>query len=213
MTDLAPLRDRWEAVPRAPNDDLNRMARGDRSCLADGISAGGAVLTVIIAVLAGFGVVPHITSFLGIAMLVAGFAMGAIAQTKSTGVRRKSLERGPLVACLVVHAPRELYEGVRTARRAIVLFSVDPALRFDGKNLSKIARKLERFADGEIARLAKGELEGGYLRLPEKIAGPQEVYLADVVVYPERLENKVLTKASPSFAAIVDPSANFIEHV
>ena len=98
MTDsLATIRSRYEATPRTLDTDLQRMARGDRGCLGDGLAGLGGVAMVVFGVLASFGLVGWGFMSAGALLLVTGFLMSAAATARSGPLRRKALTDGPLV--------------------------------------------------------------------------------------------------------------------
>lgn len=223
MSALDNVRKRYGVAPRELDDDLQRMSRGDRGCLGDGLAASGAVLGLVGFVLSRLGLVPFPVAFLGIALLVTGFTIGARSQLASSQQRMAALKAGPLVACHVVsHVPYLGEKGTR-AGRAIVLFTPDPALAFDGKVLRKTLRRLELALEqpGTLPSpvqepwigLCSGKDEFGYARIPDRYTDGAEVWIADVVVDPARLPGNKLSKEQPALAAIVDTTRAFIEHV
>jgi hypothetical protein len=218
---LETVRKRYGAAPRELDDDLQRMSRGDRGCLGDGLAAAGAILGLVGFILSQFGIIPYPVAFIGIAVLITGFTIGARAQLASSQQRMVALREGPLVACHVVrHVPYLGERGTR-AGRAIVLFTPDPGLAFEGKVLRKTLRRLELAleqpgslpADEAWVGLCSGKDEFGYAQIPDRFTEGVGVWIADVVVDPARLPGNKLGKEQPALSAIVDTGRAFIEHV
>ena len=222
MSALDPVRKRYGKAPRPLDDDLQRMSRGDRGCLGDGLAASGAILGLVGFILARLGLVPFPVAFVGIALLVTGFTIGARSQLASSQQRMAALKAGPLVACHVLrHAPYLGEKGTR-AGRAVVLFSPDPDFAFDAKALRKTHRRLELAMEQAGTTpspseawmgLFLGKDEFGYARLPDRHTEGVEMWIADVVVDPARLPGNKLSTDQPALAAIVDTARAFIEHV
>ena len=218
MGALEKAREAHEATPRTIEGDLVRKARGDRGCLGDGIAGGGALFTVVTGLIASFGGLPIGIAFVGVGALVVGFVISAVGQSRSGKGRQLALEQGPLVGCHVLRHEDTLAESGRRAGRAIVLFTTDAEARFDAKYLRKTARRLEHALDREPGRhpceaLVKGKEEFGYHHLAEGLTDGRDAYVADVVVYPDLLEDGRIGSEQPAFAAIVDPEQAFVEHV
>lgn len=221
MSDLERVRKRYDETPREFDDDLTRMSRGDRGCLGDGLAGGGALGAILTGFAAAYGLLPPILPFVCILFLVAGFFVGTAAQITDTRRRQKALTAGPLVACHVLRAEDYLSEKGRRRGRAIVVFSPDPEVRFDGRFLRKTVRRLERsleqpgavVAKDSAAGLARGIDEYGFHRLPESISEGHEAWIADVLVDPDRLEGGKLGERQPGLTAIVVTDQAFIEHV
>ena len=218
MGALEKAREAHEATPRTIEGDLVRKARGDRGCLGDGIAGGGAVFTVVVGLLASFGGLPIGLAFVGVGALVVGFVISAVGQSRSGKGRQLALEQGPLVGCHVLRHEEYLSETGRRAGRAVVLFTTDEDARFDAKYLRKTARRLEHALEREPGRhpceaLVKGNEDFGYHHLTEGVSDGRSAYVADVVVYPDLLDDGRLGPEQPAFAAIVDTQRAFIEHV
>jgi len=219
---LDTVRKRYGTAPRELDDDLQRMSRGDRGCLGDGLAASGAIIGLVGFVLSRLGLVPFPVAFVGVALLVTGFTIGARSQLASSQQRMAALKAGPLVACHVLrHAPYLGEKGTR-AGRAVVLFCPDPAFAFDAKVLRKTVRRLELALEQPATlptpvepwlSLCSGKEEFGYTRIPDRSTEGGEVWIADVVVDPARLPGNKLSTEQPALAAIVDTARAFIEHV
>ncbi len=221
MSDLERVRERYEETPREFDDDLTRMSRGDRGCLGDALAGGGALSAILTGFAAAYGLLPPILPFVCILFLVAGFFVGTAAQITDTRKRQRALTSGALVACHVLRAEDYLSEKGRRRGRAIVVFSPEEVLRFDGRFLRKTVRRLERsleqpgalVAKDSAAGLAKGVDEYGFHRLPESVSEGHEAWIADVLVDPDRLEGGRLGERQPALTAIVLTDQSFIEHV
>src|SRR5688572_14096477 len=94
---LAPVRQRYEATPRTLDDDLARMARGDRGCLGDALAGAGGLGMVVFGVLASLGVLGWGFLIAALVLMVTGFFMSTAAQAKSAPIRRRAITEGPLV--------------------------------------------------------------------------------------------------------------------
>src|SRR5690606_35868794 len=91
-------RDRFEATPRSlDDDDLTRIARGDRGCLGDLLSGLGAVSLVAAMILSALDKIAFAWAYVGVVIWVGGFAWGAVSQSRSGKHRKAALESGPLV--------------------------------------------------------------------------------------------------------------------
>lgn len=216
---LAETRRRYEATPRTLDDDLQRMARGDRGCLGDAIAGLGAAGILVFGVLGYLGLTGMGPTAVAAALLIGGFVLSAAAQVKSAPIRYKALTEGPLALGRVVRADRALYEPGETPYPALVLFAVDPPRRFDSKYLDEVAGKLAALRDGGPAPEGQAEVQAmlrdpsrvAVLRVPPALAGPGEAYLGVVSVDPRRLPaHKLENDVVPVIAA---PGLGFVEHV
>jgi len=220
MAALVKAREAYEQTPREIDGDLLRKARGDRGCLGDALSGFGAASTVVCALLASFSILPLGFAFVGVGVLVVGFVIGSVTQSRSGKQRTKALESGPLVAGYVVRAEPHLLERGRRSGRTIVLFTNDPKRRFDDKFLSKALRRIQHRleqggdeSDAAWVRLVRGDETFGFEPVPDGVAGQPGVWVADVVVYPDLIERGHLTGVGDVVPVIVDPDARFVEHV
>ncbi len=221
MGALVKARESYESTPRKIDGDLVRKARGDRGCLGDALSGIGAVTTVVCALLASFSILPLGFSFVGVGILVVGFVIGSVSQSRSGKDRTRALESGPLVAGYVVRGEPHLHEKGRRSGRAVVLFTPEQAHRFDDKLLKKSLRRIRhRLEQGGIDRdatwvqLIEGREQFGFAQVPVTAAGDDApVYVADVVVYPDLLEAGLLPREDAVVPVIVDPETKFVEHV
>lgn len=220
MAALVKARENYESTPRKIEGDLVRKARGDRGCLGDALSGVGALTTVVCALLASFSIVPLGFSFVGVGVLVIGFVIGSVSQSRSGKSRTRALESGPLTAGYVVRAEPHLREKGRRSGRATVLFTTDVARRFDDKFLKKSLRRIHhRLEQGNShdeeawARLVRGVEQFGLAAVPAVAAGEVPLFVGDVVVYPDLLEAGRLPDDDAIVPVIVDPDAGFVEHV
>lgn len=224
MGALAKAREAYEQTPREIDGDLVRKARGDRGCLGDAISGFGAVATVACGLLASLSILPLGFAFVGVGILVVGFVVGSVSQSKSGKERTHALESGPLVGGHVIRMDDYLGVSGRRSGRVTVLFTTDPAARFDAKVLRKCARRLAHRVeqleqqggaerDAAWVKLAKGTETFGFESVPDSVGEGIDLWLADVVVYPDLLEDNKLSGEGATLPVIVDPASRFIEHV
>jgi len=249
---LARARARFEATPRSLDDDeLIRISRGDRGCLGDALSGLGAVTLVGTMILSAMGMVPFAWAYVGVGIWIGGFVWGTVSQTRSGKQRKGALESGPLVLAIVLRAEDWLRRPGKRVGRVVVLFTTDPARRFDRPWLEAAAKLLEHKLDAASgspgwvplrALLADRDSFGSHAvpadlhalladHAPEHgfELGASPLYLAAMVVHPERLEAGYLggdddleagdeldidAPARPaSVLVIADPERSFIEQV
>lgn len=240
---LARARDRFEATPRSlDDDDLTRIARGDRGCLGDVLSGLGAVALVTTVILGAMGTISFSWTYLAVGVWIGGFVWGTVAQARSGKLRKAALETGPLTLAVVVRDEPWLRRPGKRAGRVVVLFSTDDAHRFDRDWLERVAKHLQAELDGNagaadwipLRALLADPDSFGLHRAPSELLAPEDrdspVYLASMVVHPERFDGGYLgaeddreageldldidapTRA-PTVAVIVDPQNAFIEQV
>lgn len=216
---LAETRRRYEATPRTLDDDLQRMARGDRGCLGDAISGLGAAGILVSGVLGYLGVVGLGLTAVFAAMLIGGFVLSAAAQTRSGPARQRALTEGPLALARVLRADQALFEPGDVPHPALVVFAVDPPHRFDAAYLHAVAASLLALRDAsappagqaDVAAMLRDPNRVEPLRLPPALAGPGEAWLGVVSVDPRRLPaRRVEDHLVPVIAA---PALGFVEHV
>jgi hypothetical protein len=239
---LARARVRFEATPRSLDDDeLTRIARGDRGCLGDVLSGFGAVTLVAAMILSALDKIAFAWAYLGLAIWIGGFAWGTISQSRSGTRRKGALESGPLVLAVVMRAEEYLRRPGKLVGRAVVLFSTDPQRRFDREWLESAAKQLERRLDAAagtpewvpLRALLADRDSFGVHRVPDGLLERTDVdplYLASMIVHPERLEGGYLgfeddctageleleldaPTRPPTVVAIVEPERGFIEQV
>lgn len=216
---LAETRRRYESTPRALDDDLVRMSRGDRGCLGDAISGIGAVGILITGMLGYLGYLGYGFMAFPAAMLIGGFFLSAAAQTRSGPLRHQALTQGPLVLARVLRADPAVREPGDATHPALVVFAVDPPHHFDVAYLHQIAGPLLALPrrtdiDPELAPIVAMLRDPAIvepLRLPAALAGPGEAYLGVVSIDPRRLPaRRVEDDIIPVIAA---PALGFVEHV
>jgi len=216
---LAETRRRYEATPRTLDDDLQRMARGDRGCLGDAISGAGAVGILVSGILAYMGYLGVGFLAVFVAMLIAGFVLSAAAQTRSGPARHKALTEGPLALGRVLRADPALFEPGDVTHPALVVFAVDAPHRFDAAYLHGVAAALLALRDAseapadqaDVAAMLRDPNRVAPLRLPPTLAGPGDAWLGVVSVDPQRLPaRRVEDNLVPVIAA---PGLGFVEHV
>jgi hypothetical protein len=239
---LARARARFETTPRSiDDDDLTRIARGDRGCLGDVLSGLGAVTLVAAMILSALDKLAFAWAYLGLAIWIGGFAWGTITQSRSGKHRKGALESGPLVLAVVLRAEEYLRRPGKLVGRAVVLFCTDPQHRFDREWLEDIAKQLERRLDAAagtpewvpLRALLADRDSFGVHRVPQGLLERTDVddlHLASMFVHPERLEGGYLGYEDDRTAgeldleidaptrpatvlAIADPERGFIEQV
>lgn len=240
--DLARARARFEATPRTLEDDeLVRMSRGDRGCLGDMLSGLGAVMLVAAVILGAMEKIAFTWTYVGVAIWVGGFVWGTIAQSRSGTRRKQALEAGPLAMAVVLRSEDWLRRPGKRVGRAVVLLSTDDARRFDRDWLERAAAHVDEQLDARaggpdwvpLRSLLVDRDAFGLHRVPAELLeglGPGEVWLASVLVHPERLEGDYLggdddreageldvdldaPKRPPTMLVIVEPASAFIEQV
>lgn len=234
---LVHARERFEATPRSLDDDeLTRIARGDRGCLADVVSFVGAIGLVAAVIFGAMETIPFAWTYVAMAVWIGGFAWGTAAQARSGKLRKAALEAGPLVLGVVLRDEPWLRRPGKRAGRAVVLFTTDEVRRFDRDWLERIATQLTSKLDDEPggpdwvplrALLVDPDAFGMHL-VPEPLVGAPAVYLASVVVHPERMDGAYLGAEDdreagerdedldaptrpPTIIVIADPERKFIE--
>lgn len=235
------LRARFEPTPRElQEDELVRIARGDRGCLGDLVSGVGAAALVTSAILGAMGKISFNWTYGAAALWIGGFVWGTISQTRSGKLRRAALEEGPLVQAVVLRSEAWLRRPGKRVGRAVVVFSTAPSRRFDRDWLDTVAAAVESSAKtrawaqlltdpdafGVVGLEPKDEAFAGL----EDAEGLEQTYVAAMHVHPERLEGNYLGYAedqdaaeagldldaptrAPTVVAIVDPERAFIEQV
>ena len=245
---LARARDRFEATPRSLEDEeLIRISRGDRGCLGDALSGLGAVTLVATMILSGLGKLAFTWVYLGVGIWIGGFVWGTVSQTRSGKQRKGALESGPLVLAVVLRAEDWLKRPGKRVGRAVVLFTTDPERRFDRAWLERAAKRLEHQLDASaggatwvpLRALLADRDSFGVHEVPADLHDPAErgdegpaspLYLAAMVVHPERLEASYLggdddkdaqdrdadldqPSQPATVVVIVDPERSFVEQV
>jgi hypothetical protein len=148
-TALQKAHQRYAATPRELDALLERKARGDRGCIFDLFSGVGILSSFACLIASQMGVIAFTWTYLGIAVWVGSYFLGARAQGQSGQQRRLAMEQGRLVPSVVVTGEAHLRQGGnRRSGRALVLF----ALREEGAGfeLSGTQRKLAELLDGEL---------------------------------------------------------------
>jgi hypothetical protein len=206
---LARVRDRFEATPRSLDDEqLTRIARGDRGCLGDLLSGIGAVSLVVAVILGAMETISFTWTYVGVGLWIAGFVWGTVSQSRSGARRKQALESGPLVMAVVLRAEAWLRRPGKRVGRAVVVFTTDEQRRFDRAWIERLARSIEATLSAKaggaqwvpLRALLVDQDAFGLHRVPpdllteaqgEADAAPA-VYLASMHVDPERLDEGYL---------------------
>lgn len=215
---LAETRRRYEPTPRTLDDDLQRMARGDRGCLGDAIAGAGALGILVFGILGYMGYTGIGFTAVAAALLIGGFFVSAMATARSGPARYQALTEGPLVLARVLRVDPALKEPGDVPHPALVVFAVDPPHRFDAKFLSGVAGRILALQGSAappehaaVATMLRDPNRVEVLRLPAELAGGSEAYLGVVSVDPRRLPaRKIEDDVVP---VIADPRRGFVEHV
>jgi hypothetical protein len=240
---LARARDRFEASPRSlDDDDLTRIARGDRGCLGDVLSGLGAIALVTTVILGAMGTISFSWTYLAVGVWIGGFVWGTVAQARSGKQRKSALESGPLTLAVVIRDEPWLRRPGKRAGRVVVLFTTDAEHRFDRDWLERVAKHIEAelgrhagVAEWIPVRALLADPDAfGLHRAPSDLLAPEDrgcaVYLASMVVHPERFDGGYLgaeddreageleldidaPNRPPTVVAIVHPEHGFIEQV
>lgn len=215
---LVPIRQRYEATPRTLDDELMRMARGDRGCLGDALAGAGGVGMVVFGVLASFEVLGWGFMIASMLLLVTGFMLSAAATAKSAPLRRRAVTEGPLVLARVVQGDPGLYEPGDAVLPARVVYSASPTRRFDRGFLQEVGQRLQALARKDTPppeqanawAVLREPNRVETVRLDARLAGEADVYLSVVTVDQRRLPGK---RVEGEVTLIVDPRSGFAEHV
>lgn len=216
---LAPIRQRYEATPRTLDDDLARMARGDRGCLGDALAGAGGLGMVAFGVLASFEILGW-GFFIGtLVLMVTGFMLSTAAQAKSAPIRRKAIVEGPLVLGRVVQGDPGLYEPGDAVLPARVVYTADPTRRFDSAYLQALGQRVQALArvdtppSDQLAAwtVLREANRVETVRLAGALAGDAEAYLSVVTIDQRRLPGRRIDDGE--ITLIVDTSSGFAEHV
>lgn len=216
---LAETRRRYEPTPRTLDEDLQRMARGDRGCVGDAIAGTGAVGILVFGVLGYMGYTGIGFTAVAAALLIGGFFVSAMSTARSGPVRYQALTEGPLVLARVLRVDPAMKEPGDVPHPALVVFAVDPPHRFDAKFLKEVAGPIVALqaaatvppGQEAAASMLRDPNRVEVLRLPAELAGGGETYLGVVSVDPRRLPaRKIEDDVVP---VIADPQRGFVEHV
>ena len=240
---LARARDRFETTPRSLDDEaLTRIARGDRGCLGDLLSFGGAAALVTAVILGAMETISFAWTYVAMGIWIGGFVWGTVAQSRSGKSRKLALESGPLVLAVVVRDEPLLRRPGKQVGRAVVVFTTDGERCFDREWLERVAERIESEIDARagtaewvpVRALLVDRDAYGVHRAPPELLEPEDrerpVYLASMAVHPERLEGGYLgaeddreageqdldldaPSRRPTVVVIVDPEQRFIEQV
>lgn len=211
MSTTSALRKRYEVTPREIDDDLHSLARGDRGCLGDALAGIGALLTGIFGIIASTGSGGSGYMTIGAVLLVGGFAMSTVHQSRSGALRNQALEEGPLCIARVLRADAKLSEPGSGYAPAIVTFSLEADRSFDRELLKVVAERLAK-AEGELAELLTAPHIEGLPAMPESLAGAPAIHVGEVIVAREKLFGGTLV-VGDLLVLIVDPRSGFIEHI
>lgn len=219
--DFESIRQTYEKTPRALDSRLRPLTRLD---VGERPAFPTVRLAVVLLVLSAgaygaaiaFAVEPALAFFIALPlMLGAGIQ---IVRTASPAVKTaRLLETAPLVLGGVVRAHNKLYRPGDEAEEAVVVFSLDGARRFDRLYLRDLVRKVRSAIEApappaDIApAVVRTQEPGAPVRLPERVAGEGEAWLARVLVVPDRLpDNKIGDHTVP---LLVAPEQGLAVHV
>ena len=129
-------------------------------------------------------------------------------RTRNEGGERRLeeliLEQGPLVLGHLVRADERLWQPGAPPGRALVLFSLDPARRFDRTYLDRLVSEIQVLRGGtmpdmalvDVWRMVNSDKATGAVPVPEQVAGNARTHLAAMTVVPKWLERGRLTSRS-----------------
>ncbi|KIG14571.1 hypothetical protein DB30_06626 [Enhygromyxa salina] len=204
---LARVRDRFEATPRSLDDEqLTRIARGDRGCLGDVLSGLGALSLVTAVILGAMETISYSWTYVGAGLWIAGFVWGTVSQSRSGARRKQALESGPLVVAVVVRSEAWLRRPGKRVGRAVVVFTTADEHRFDRDWIERAAQSIEASLEAKAGAASWVPLRAllvdqdafGLHRVPAELLpepaanADAPVYLATMHVDPERLEHGYL---------------------
>lgn len=219
--DFATIRETYEKTPRALDSRLRPLTRLD---VGERPAFPTVRLAVVLLVLSagtygaaiGFAIEPALAFFVALPLLLGAGIQ--IVRTASPAMHiARLIETAPLVLGGVVRAHNKLYRSGEEAEEAVVVFSLDPERRYDRLYLRDLVRKVRSAVEApappaDIASAVVRTAEpGAPVRLPERIAGDGEAWLARVLVVPERLpEHKIGDHTVP---LLVAPEQGMAVHV
>ena len=156
-------------------------------------------------------------------------------------MRQRALESGPLVMAVVLRAEDWLQRPGKRVGRAVVALCLDEDRRFDRDWIERVAAHVDETLDADaggdqwvpLRKLLADRDDFGVRAVPADLLeglDAEDVYLASIMVHPERLEGGYLggdddreagnldldldaPSRPPTLLAIVDPQAEFIEQV
>ena len=137
MNDIEIWRSRYDARPRAIEKQMVRLARGDRGCLFDAISALGALLTAALFILANLEMLPQQSFWLGVMVWAGGFISGTMYQLRDGKRRKAALRDGLFTLGWVLEVDPEFATpaAAKRAMRGLVLFATDASNATDVSRL------------------------------------------------------------------------------
>lgn len=219
--DFETIRATYEATPRALDSRLRPLTRlefGEKAAFPTVRLA--VVLLLLSAVTYGIALALDVEAALAF-FLALPLMLGAgiqIVRTASPAMRTaRLLETAPLVLGGVVRAPNKLYRPGDEIDEAVVVFVLDRERRFDRQFLRDLVRKVRSAIESpeppaDIASaVVRAQQPGAPVRLPARIAGEGEAWLARVLVVPDRLpDNKITDQTVP---LLVAPEQGMAVHV
>lgn len=209
MPTVAAIRQRYEATPRALDEELTRISRGDRGCVGDLIAGVGALGVLVFGVIASMGAGGWGYMAVSAALLVGGFVASTIHQGRSGAARRRALAEGPLVLAKVLRSEKPLEGAGEVFVLSTVVFTTAPERRFDAAALDQLAARLR--APGEPALVQAIAPSPGVRAVPEALVGVPGVFVAEVAVDGARLAPGQASEGV--LTMIVAPAQDFAEHV
>ncbi len=227
MEEFDELRRRYEATPRQLDDRLwSRLREGatatPRPTASPGMPGWGLVCAALGGPLAGavfyyfLRVDTRSYWLLGAAggLLVIAGAIGYFTLHKSVPAVQDEapkkteeqliLEQGPLVMGHLVRADERLWQPGAPPGRALLLFSTDPAKRFDRTYLDRLVGEIQVLRGGtmpdlsmvEVWRMVNSDKASGSVPVPAQLAGGEKTFLAALTIVPKWLDRGRLTSRS-----------------
>ena len=168
------------------------------------------MLGLFAAAAAAAGWVPVGTIFVGVGLLVVGFAGGMVAQLQSGKRRRHALESGPLVSAWVVACDPVLEQTQRRVAWARVLLSTRADHRWNREYLERVAAALRRGDEADPLPLRHTST---FRAITPGDEVDDATWLVDVMIYPDRLADGCLSANDRRVVLIVDTERRFAEHI
>lgn len=242
MEEFDELRRRYEATPRQLDDRLwTRLREGGTNTprtsqqqtiplwaligILIGAPAAGGLFFYLLRVnersywlLGAAGIVLLVAGVIGLASLRSSAAASAV-EVDGKSEEQLILEQGPLVLAHLVRADERLWQPGAPPGRALLLFSLDPARRFDRTYLDRLVGEIQVLRGGtmpdmslvDVWRMVNSEKAEGSVLIPQQMAGNPSTFLAVLLLVPKWLDRGRLT--SRSVLAIAHPKGRRLMQV